>query len=71
MPGKITQEEVAIRHQMSTTYKGQEASADGFDDWGEYTAHVIYLHRKEIYRLQQLLESKELNPGSWADPFET
>jgi len=70
MAQDITAEEAAIRRHMSSIYKSQENSPNGFDDWGMFTAHVVYTQRKEIERLRDILKEKNIDPGPWDDPFE-
>ena len=68
MPGNLTDEEHAFRKQMSAAYKSQEHAGGGYDDWGEFTAHVAHEYRQEIDRLRELLRQHKVAAGAWHDP---
>ncbi len=70
MPRQITNEEDATRKEMSRRYKAQEHDADGYNDWGQYTAHVVHCQRQEIARLRALLQRRNVEPGEWDEPFQ-
>lgn len=70
MSRQITPEEEATRSAVSHRYKAQEHQADGYNDWGQYTAHVVHCQRQEIARLRAALQGHGLAPGDWHDPFE-
>ena len=55
---------------MSAFYKEQEDDPEGFNDWGKFTAHVVYEQRCEIARLRKLLLDHSVDPGSRSDPLE-
>lgn len=54
---------------MTRAYKGQEHAIEGYDDWGNFTAHVVHSQRSEIERLRRLLDSQGIDPGGWDDPL--
>lgn len=62
-----TPEEAATRREMTDAYQQQKTSANGFDDWGKFTAHVVYAHRQEIQRLRELLTDQGVPLGPWSD----
>ncbi|MCO6437239.1 MAG: hypothetical protein J5J06_09150 [Phycisphaerae bacterium] len=68
MARENTADEAATRREMTDAYKRQKEAADGFDDWGKFTAHVVCEQRREIERLRGILQHKGLDPGDWDDP---
>lgn len=71
MPRENTSEEATTRREMTDAYKRQKELADGFDDWGRFTAYVVCEQRREIERLRGLLQANGIDPGTWDDPFES
>lgn len=70
MARENTPEEAATRRQMTDAYRRQKEDPAGFDDWGKFTAYVVYEQRREIDRLRELLQTKGADPGAWDDPLE-
>lgn len=56
MPGKITDLKRDIRRRMSELYSRQKNHDDGYDDWGEYTAHIVYMYQQELDRVVLLAQ---------------
>jgi len=54
---------------MIDAYQAQEHLPDGFDDWGQFTAHVVHAQRVEIGRLRDLLVQHGIDAGEWDDPL--
>lgn len=71
MARETTAEEAATRRKMTDAYRRQKEGADGFDDWGKFTAHVVCEQRREIERLRGFLETSSVDPGTWDDPLES
>jgi hypothetical protein len=70
MARSTSPEEEDTRRLMTRAYKGQEHTPDGFDDWGNFTAHVVHAQRAEIERLRKLVGQQGLELGEWDDPLE-
>jgi len=72
MPGNLTENEKAFKKSWSHAYKTQEHLPGGYDDFGEFSAHVALSYRQEIVRLRTILQQHGIDSGEWADPvFET
>ncbi len=69
MPRSTTNEEEETRRLMTRAYRGQKHAQDGFDDWGDFTAHVVHAQRREIGRLRDLLIDQRIDPDRWDDPL--
>ena len=69
MPRCLSDDEQAFRKHMSVSYKEQEGEEDGYDDWGEYTAHVAHEYHLEIIRLRDKLRHHGVDPGPWDSPL--
>lgn len=69
MPGRTSEDEEETRRLMKLSYKDQQHAPDGFDDWGEFTAHVVHAQRREIDRLRDRLREHGIEPGDWDDPL--
>lgn len=65
-----TADEARTRREMTDACKRQKNGADGFDDWGRFTAYVVCAQRQELERLRALLHEHSIDSGSWDDPFE-
>jgi hypothetical protein len=70
LPRENTSEEAAVRREMTDAYKQQKENPDGFDDWGRFTAHVVWEQRREIERLRGLLQESGIDAGAREDPFD-
>lgn len=69
MSRPTTPDEEATRKEMTRLYKTQEHAPDDYNDWGQFTAHVVHSQRLEIVRLRTLLQSRGIDAGDWDDPF--
>jgi hypothetical protein len=69
MPGNLTDHEQAFKKHWSRVYKVQEHQAGGYDDFGEFSAHVASYYRQEVLRLRAILQQHGIDPGSWSDPL--
>ena len=69
MPGKLTDDERAFKKLWSAFFLGQKDQADGYDDFGEFSAHVAHGYRREILRLRGILQQNGVSPGTWSDPL--
>lgn len=70
MPRQATRAEDSARAEMSQVYNAQKHDADGWDNWGLYTAHVVHGLIEEVASLRARLEAAGINPGPARDPFE-
>lgn len=69
MPGNLTDDEKSFKKRWSRIYKAQERQARGYDDFGEFSAHVANLYRHEIARLRAILQENDVDPGEWSGPI--
>jgi hypothetical protein len=69
MPGNLTADEQAFKSRWSRIYKHQERQANGYDDFGEFSAHVAHAYRQEVLRLRAILKQNGTDPGEWSDPI--
>jgi hypothetical protein len=69
MPGKLTVDEKAFKKRWSATFLAQKDQASGYDDFGEFSAHVAHSYRREVLRLRAILEKNIVDPGEWSDPI--
>ncbi len=69
MPGNLTDDEQSFKKRWSRIYKTQEHQAHGYDDFGEFSAHIANLYRDEIARLRAILQENNVDPGKWSDPI--
>lgn len=70
MARQTTRDEERARDRMKKVYNGQKEDADGWNDWGMFTAHVVNGLIEEVAQLRAKLESKGIDPGPTRDPFE-
>jgi hypothetical protein len=61
--------DVAAKKRWRRIYKAQEHQAEGYDDFGEFSAHVAYSDRRAILRLRAILQERGVDPGAWSDPI--
>lgn len=69
MARDTTPDEEETRKLMTGAYKDQEHEPEGFDDWGNFTAHVVHAQRREVARLRSKLSDHGIDPGGWDDPL--
>jgi hypothetical protein len=69
MPGKLTDDERAFKKLWSAAFTAQKADSRGYDDFGEFSAHIALGYRQEVQRLRALLEQNGIDPESWYDPL--
>ena len=70
MPKQTTREEERTRGAMKEVYNAKKENADGWTDWGMFTAHVVHGLVQEVAELRARLRSKGIDPGPERDPFE-
>ena len=70
MPGNLTDDEQAFKKRWSRVYKAQEQQASGYDDFGEFSAHIAYSYQQEVFRLRDILQQHGVDPGTWSDPVD-
>lgn len=69
MPGKLTEAEQAFKKHWSQGFKTQQTKNGGYDDFGEFSAHVACCYQEEVVRLHRLLQEHSIDPGEWLDPL--
>jgi hypothetical protein len=69
MPGKLTDDERAFKKYWSAVFLGQKDQVGGYDDFGEFSAHVAHGYRQEVLRLRAILEQNGADSGAWSDPL--
>ena len=70
MPKQTTPAEERTRGCMKSVYNSQKLDADGWADWGMYTAHVVHGLIEEVVSLRARLVAGGVDPGPERDPFE-
>lgn len=70
MVKQTTRDEERTRDRMKRVYNAQKEDADGWNDWGMFTAHVVHDLVQEVGELRGRLESQGVDPGPERDPFE-
>lgn len=69
MARPTTPQEEETRRLMTRAYKGQKYAPNGYDDWGDFTAHVVHAQRGEIDRLRSLIAQQRIDLNLWDDPL--
>ncbi|TWT41011.1 hypothetical protein RAS1_37020 [Phycisphaerae bacterium RAS1] len=71
MPKQTMPAEERTRGRMKSVYNTQKLDADGWADWGIYTAHVVHGLIEEVASLRATLVAEGVDLGPERDPFET
>lgn len=70
MPKQTTPAEEHARGRMKNVYNSQKMDAEGWADWGMFTAHVVHGLIEEVASLRDRLVAEGIDPGPERDPFE-